>query len=514
MKKQRNEPAQSCKLIWMGAVVGLSWALNSTQVMAKTSDSVYDLPSIQEQTLSMTPTITATADSTTHAALGAGIIADIDAYLEAHYQTGRFSGTVMVTRGDEAVLTRTYGLANREHGVANTLETKFRIGSITKQFTAVAILQLQEQGLIDLQAPVVTYLPDYPEGKRITIHHLLTHTAGIPEYLDPETFPDIAEWMRLPATLDQLMARFKDLPLEFEPGEQFKYSNSGYILLTQILETVSGQTYADYMQTQIFEPLGMTHTGYEIPQAVISNLAQGYIFIGTDTHLKTVPMDMSLPQGAGGLYSTVEDLATWNQWLYGENLEQTVLSETAKATLTTPFAKMDGLEDSPDAFYGYGVVLDAHLERQRIHHSGGISGFLSVLAHYPDEALTISVLTNFSNQPPGPIADDLAAILFGAPYELPTQAEEIEVDPALYEKYVGTYQLLPDMQVTMRVEEGQLVGQATGQDSFVLYPSSEIDFFAKIVDVTVTFSLSEDGIVEGFTLRQLGQDLFAPKIDE
>ncbi|MEM8810397.1 MAG: DUF3471 domain-containing protein, partial [Cyanobacteria bacterium P01_G01_bin.38] len=157
---------------------------------------------------------------------------------------------------------------------------------------------------------------------------------------------------------------------------------------------------------------------------------------------------------------------------------------------------------------------DSHLERQRIHHNGGISGFLSVLAYYPDETLTISVLTNFGNQPPGPLANDLAAIMFGEPYELPTQAKAIEVDPALYEKYVGTYQLLPEMQVTMRIEEGQLVGQATGQDAFILYPSSETAFFAKIVDVTVTFSLADNGTVEGFTLRQLGEELFAPRVDE
>ncbi|MEO0459033.1 MAG: serine hydrolase, partial [Cyanobacteria bacterium P01_A01_bin.114] len=298
------------------------------------------------------------------------------------------------------------------------------------------------------------------------------------------------------------------------PGEKFKYSNSGYILLTQIIETVAGQPYADYMQTKIFEPLGMNNTGYEVPLTVIPHLAQGYVFMGPEIRMQAVPMDMSLPQGAGGLYSTVADLALWNQWLYGENSDSSVLSEAAKTALTTPVAKMDNPEDTPEAFYGYGVVLDSHLDRQRIHHGGGISGFLSVLQYYPDETLTISVLTNFGNQPPGPIGDDLAAILFGEPYELPTQAEEVEIDPAIYEKCVGTYQLLPEMQVTMRIEDGQLVGQATGQDSFVLYPSSESDFFAKVVDLTVTFSLANDGTVEGFTLRQLGQDLFAPKIDE
>ncbi|MEO1182209.1 MAG: serine hydrolase [Cyanobacteria bacterium J06636_28] len=372
---------------------------------------------------------------------------------------------------------------------------------------------LQEQGLVDVQAPISTYLPDYPNGDRITLHHLLTHTSGIPEYLSGENFPDIAEWIRLPSTLDQLVGRFQDLPLEFTPGETFKYSNSGYVLLTHILEVVSGQPYADYVQTNIFSPLAMNNTGYEIPNAVISNLAQGYIFIGPDLYLQTEPIDMSLPQGAGGLYSTLEDLAIWNQWLYGTAAAQSILSEDSITLLTTPATPMDTPADLPDAFYSYGLVNDSYLGRQRIHHNGGINGFLSSLIYYPEEDLTIAVLLNLDNQSPAPITDGLAAILFDQPYTIPRAPEAVDIDPALYEKYVGLYQLLPELQVNLWIEDNQLVGQATGQDAFVLYPSSETEFFAKIVDITVEFSLGEDGTVEGFTLTQLGQDLFAPKLD-
>ena len=450
------------------------------------------------------------ADLLTEARLTPDVIAQIDTYLDAHAQTGRFSGSVLITQGEGAVITRSVDLANREHQVANTSTTKFRIGSVTKQFTAVAILQLQAQGLIDIQAPISTYLPDYPNGNRITLHHLLTHTAGIPEYLDPKAFPDLAEWMRLPSSLDQLVDRFKDLPLEFEPGEKFKYSNSGYVLLTQVIEKVTEQPYADYLQSNIFEPLGMQNTGYEIPQTVVPNLAQGYLFIGKETYLQASPLDMSIPQGAGGLYSTVEDLATWNQWLYGDE-NPAVLSEADRAMLMTPGIQIEP-EESPDTFYGYGLVMDTHLDRQRVHHSGGISGFASTLAYYPDEALTIVVLSNFETALPSRIAEDLAAIAFGEPYELPQQLEVIALDPAIYEKYVGTYQLLPEMQITIRIVEGELTAQATGQDSFVLYPTSETDFFAEVADIRVTFSLNEDE-VEGLTLLQMGQEIFAPKLD-
>ena len=448
-------------------------------------------------------------------------LAEIDAYLEAHAETGRFSGTVLITQGSNTgnstdnqtpIITRSYHLANREHQVTNTPTTKFRIGSVTKQFTAAAILQLQEKELLDVQAPISTYLPDYPNGDQLTIHHLLTHTAGIPEYLDPTVFPDLEEWLRLSSTVEQLVDRFKDLSLEFEPGEKFKYSNSGYVLLTQIIETVSEQTYADYLQTNLFAPLDMESTGYEIPQTVIPQMAQGYLFLGNDTYLQSIPMDMSLPQGAGGLYSTTADLLKWTHWLHSEKTDTTLLSQESKAALMNPVVQMLP-EESPGTFYGYGLVIDNHLGQKRVQHNGGISGFASSLSYYPDENLTIAVLSNLETAPSGQIANDLAAIALNQPYEIPEQKEPIALDPALYEKYIGNYQLLPEMQVEISVDNDQLIAQATGQDSFVLYPTSETEFFAQAVDITVTFSLTETGTVEGFTLTQMGQELFAPKID-
>lgn len=485
-------------------------ALSPTGKAAQAFDANQSLRFFNKQEVRMTAI--STANSSTEQLLTAETVAKIDAYLDAYAQTGKFSGSVTITQGQIGGMTRSYDLANREHQVANTGTTKFRIGSVTKQFTAVAILQLQEKGLLDVQAPVSTYLPDYPNGDLITVHHLLTHTAGIPEYLDPEVFPDLAEWMRLSSSLDQLVDRFKDLPLEFEPGEKFKYSNSGYVLLTQIIETVAEQPYAEYLQANVFDPLGMKNTGYEVPQTVISNLAQGYLFIGKETYLQASPFDMSIPQGAGGLYSTVEELANWNRFLH-EDEYPAVLRKTAKAMMMTPIVQMEP-EESPDTFYGYGLVIDNHLGRQRVHHNGGISGFASSLARYPDEALTIVVLSNFETALPSRIMKDLAAIAFGEPYEIPTQPEAITLDPAIYEKYAGTYQLLPAMQITIRVEDGELTAQATGQNSFVLYPTSETDFFAEVADITVTFSLSKAGTIEGLTLRQMGQELFAPKIEE
>ncbi|HAA31543.1 MAG TPA: serine hydrolase, partial [Cyanobacteria bacterium UBA8553] len=201
----------------------------------------------------------------------------IATYLKAYLETGYFMGTVLVAREGEVLLSNGYGLANLEHNIAHTPQTKFRLGSITKQFTATAILQLQEQGLLQVDAPISTYLPNYPNGEQITVHHLLNHTAGIPSYT---SFPDYPQKWRTVMSVDELIAWFSDKPLEFTPGDRHNYSNSGYAVLTKIIETVSSQSYADYLQHHIFQPLEMTNSGYDIYEKILPNRASGYTFFG------------------------------------------------------------------------------------------------------------------------------------------------------------------------------------------------------------------------------------------
>ncbi|MEO1621235.1 MAG: serine hydrolase domain-containing protein [Cyanobacteria bacterium J06632_3] len=358
----------------------------------------------------------------------------VDAYLEASADAKQFSGAVLITQRDCSPISRCYGLANREHQVANMLTTKFRIASVTKQFTAAAILQLQEKGLLDVQAPISNYLTDYPEGvgaasrkeNRITVHHLLTHTSGIPGYLRPENESDAREWLRQSFTLAQLIGRFQSRPLDFAPGEKFRYSNSGYVLLTQIIESVANQSYADYLQANIFTPLALNATGYERPQAVIANLAQGYSLTDDGTYVNASPFDMSIPQGAGGLYSTTADLARWTQWLHRQaaesSVESSVLSTATKEMLMQPAVLVEP-ETSDDTFYGYGIVIDSQFGQRHVHHSGRINGFESSLAHFPESLLTIVVLSNLENGIAFRIAEDLAAIAFDSPYQLPERDE-------------------------------------------------------------------------------------------
>jgi CubicO group peptidase (beta-lactamase class C family) len=431
--------------------------------------------------------------------------AEIDAYLEAHRGTGHFMGSVLVARGDEVLFSGGYGMANLEHNVRNMPRTKFRIGSMTKQFTAAAILQLQEAGKLDVESPVSTYLAEYPNGDQITVHQLLNHTAGVPDYT---SFPDFLETVRQPTTLEELVTRFQDEPLEFTPGERYSYSNSGYVLLTQIIERVSGQSYTEYVREHIFEPLGMADSGYDNHEAVLTNRASGYDFTGDD-YVNAAFVDMTFAVGAGGLYSTVEDLYKWNRALD----TQVVLSAPSLAAMFAPSTVVDESADPP-SYYGYGWETTGHLGRKLIWHIGRLAGFVTMTARYPDEELLVLVLSNVGGASSDVIARDLAAIVFGEPYELPEERQVIQVDPAINEAYVGRYELRPDFILAVTSEEGRLFVQATGQPKFEIYPESETEFFLKVTDAQITFVVEDDGAVTGLILHQGGHDLPAPKLEE
>ncbi|MGD1859966.1 MAG: serine hydrolase [Leptolyngbyaceae cyanobacterium] len=441
------------------------------------------------------------------------LMTEMNTYLQAHYETGRFMGTAIVACGGKTVFVKGYGMASLEHQVPNVVQTKFRIGSITKQFTAAAILQLQDQGLLDVQASVATYLPDYPNGDtaeatlrdRITIHHLLTHTAGIPNLT---SFPDYLEWMRQPTTLGELVAHFQDLPLEFEPGQQYRYSNSGYVLLTQVIETVSGQSYADYLQKHLLLPLGLENTGYEQPLSVIDGLANGYRFMGED-YQQAEYINMAVPAGAGALYSTVDDLVRWQQFLMSADERPAgILSNAAITAMKTPHVAMG--EAAPDLSYGYGLVVG---KPNVISHGGGINGFVTYLGSLPDRGLTVAVLSNVENANPQDIGEGLLAILQGQPYELPSTEAAVAIDLGVLQRYIGTYQVTPEFQVTITVESEQLHIQGTGQPKIPLYPASTTEFFARMLEFRIVFNTDPDGTVESATLLQNGQELPAPKVD-
>ena len=269
--------------------------------------------------------------SISHAAMAqsasdSALAAKSEALIEPILKADQFSGTVLVAKNGVPVFRKAYGLANREWDVPNTPDTKFRIGSNTKQFTATAILQLADSGKLSIDDPVSKYYSDAPAAwKGITIRHLLTHTSGIPSYTAiPHFFSGDA---RLDRTPEEIIKLTQDKPLEFEPGSKFAYDNSGYIILGYIVEKVSGEHYADYVQHHIFDPLGMTSTGYDVSETIIPKRASGYDWKKTK-FINTPYLSMTEPYSAGSLYSTVDDMLIWDQALYsGKPLSPRSLQE-------------------------------------------------------------------------------------------------------------------------------------------------------------------------------------------
>jgi CubicO group peptidase (beta-lactamase class C family) len=322
----------------------------------------------------------------------------IDKILNSLTEREAFTGAVLVARNGEVLLSQGYGLADRDKKLPNAPQTKYRLGSITKQFTAMAILMLQAQDKLNVQDSICRYISECPvTWQDITIHHLLTHTSGIPNFTD---FRDYKATKATPSPPEQTIARFKDKPLNFPPGEQWSYSNSGYIVLGYIIEQASGLPYETFLQQYIFEPLQMKDTGYDHNDG---SLAIGYT--GTLGLWREADyINMTVPYAAGGLYSTVEDLYRWDQALYTERL----VSKDLVDLMFTPHAKMP----IADSSYGYGWAVGKMNNHQVVGHGGGIEGFATEIRRYIDDEVTIIVLSNRDTTRVGSTADLIAQAVF------------------------------------------------------------------------------------------------------
>jgi CubicO group peptidase (beta-lactamase class C family) len=336
---------------------------------------------------------------------GSQQIADIDSYLSHLATTGAFSGSVLLARGDTVLLSKGYGQADEENNIPNTPQTRFRIGSNTKQFTAMAILLLQERGKLHVQDSVCRYVPDCPsDWQPITIHNLLTHTSGIPDYINSPDFPPL---IGTPATPEQLVARFKNQPLLFPPGDHWQYSNSGYTLLGYIIERVSGESYAQFLQDNILEPLHLDNTGYDSNNPQPPEHANGYL----SAHNKPVYLDMSEFYAAGALYSTVEDLYRWDQALLSDEL----VSQQVMDAMFTPYipCPSGGCALSSDIGYGYGWFIANESNHRLIYHWGHIDGFFTSNSFYPQDQVIVVVLSNLETSDVFGTSDKLGKMLVG-----------------------------------------------------------------------------------------------------
>ncbi|HKZ02582.1 MAG TPA: serine hydrolase [Pyrinomonadaceae bacterium] len=546
--------------------------------------------------------------------------AKIDAVMTTARKYRLFNGSALVAENGKVIYKKGLGLANMEWNTPNSADTRFRLGSITKQFTATLIMQLVEQGKIKLDGKVLDYLPDYRKdtGEKVTVHQLLNHTSGIPSYTGlPGFFNEVS---RDPYEVADFVKKYASNDLEFEPGSKYAYNNSGYFLLGAIIEKVTGKKYEQVLKENIFDPLGMKNTGYDHYATILNNRAAGYQKT-PDGYVNAPYLDMSLPYAAGAMYSTVEDLYLWDQALYTDR----VISAQSKELMFKP-----NLSD-----YAYGwVIKNASLGAGtepvlRIAHGGGINGFSTVIVRFPAQKHLIVLLDNTAQgRSLATIETELTNILFNRPHNLPKmpiadvlqetierkgieaglaqyrelktqqpdvydfneeelnrlgyqllQAKKLKeaieifklnveqypkgfntydslgeaymisgdtalaiqnykkslelnpentngtemlrrlegkssaVDPKVYDRYIGEYEVTPSFTVKIFKEGAKLMTQATGQPVFELFPEAEDKFFLKVVNARVSFIKDDKGQISGLIIHQGGRDVTGKKIN-
>lgn len=522
--------------------------------------------------------------------------AEIDALLSRSFKPDGPGAAVIVVRNGEVIFRKGYGMANLELGIPVEPDMIFRLGSITKQFTAVATLMLMEEGKLSLDDPITKFIPDYPtQGKTITVEHLLTHTSGIKSYTG---LPEWRPLWRKDVSLKEMIDLFKNKPMEFAPGEKWNYNNSGYVLLGEIIEKVSGMSYGDFVEKKIFAPLGMTQSFYDNTARIIPRRINGYTRAG-EKWVNADYLSMSWPHAAGSLISSVDDLVKWDAALYTGKLvkQETLIRAWA------PYRLINGRSTK----YGYGWGISDVAGIPSIEHGGGINGFTTIGVRVPSERIYVAILTN-RDSGTGNLGKQVAAIIAGRKigdpvavtlpasaldkyvgvYQLDEKREVIvtmeggtlfmqhpnvgkqdlvpmggntffakrntaarivfdesngkitrltlqtpigpddvaertdkplpkpkdaaAVDPALYDKYAGQYELMPNFILTLTRNGDKLMGQATGQPSVELVPESATKFAIPQVGAVIEIVLDEKGNPASLILNQGGQKMPAKKI--
>lgn len=561
-------------------------------------------------------------------AFGQSKIEQIDKLISTYKEYGKFNGSILVSDQGQVIYKKGFGMANMEWDIPNQPNTKHRLGSITKQFTAMLILQLVAQGKLDLQVPISKYLPDYPKtnGDIITTHHLLTHTSGIPNYT---AFPKFMEdESRNPYTPTEFIEKFADSALNFKPGEKFSYSNSGYFLLGVIIEKLSGKSYAQMLQDKIFTPLNMQDTGYDNHGDILKNRATGYEKQGGE-YINSNYIDMTIPYAAGSMYSTVEDLYKWDQALYTTSL----LPKDYMTLYFKPYIA------SGNAHYAYGWVVGNNKIGKStdsiyvIGHGGGINGFNTNISRTTANNSLVVLLNNTGRAPLNDMTNAIRGILHGKAYDMPKKSvanavmavieakgidagishfntikdaenyslsesemntigyqlmgsdkveaankvfqliteifptssnaydsfgeslmklrkndqaiknyrksialnpnnlnaieylkklgddvsdleKKVKVSNAILERYIGKYELMPGFILTVTKEGNQLKTQATGQPVFDVFPTSENEFYLKVVNAQLVFNKNDAGDVDSVTLFQGGREITGKQLKE
>jgi CubicO group peptidase (beta-lactamase class C family) len=410
----------------------------------------------------------------------------MDQVVRSYADAGNFAGSVLVARGSDVIVSKAYGLANVEWNIPSTPTTRFKVASITKQFTAAAILLLEERGRLKIDDLVKVHLPEAPAAwDRITLFHLLTHTAGFPGLQSPATgrqppveSPD--------GTVAGYVTALMQRPLESQPGERFNYTNAGYFILGHLIQKLTGQTYETFLRNNIFTPLDMKDTVLDGP-AAIARRAGSYTVTPNGFVNASYASDRILPNTAAGFYSTTEDLLRWQNALYGGK----VVSKASLQKMTTP-SKGD---------YGLGVYIRTLDGRRAATHGGGVPTFAN-LTYFLDRGISVVVIGNVSTARSPEIAGYLGALAHGDRVQLMSERKAITLTPSVLARYVGVYEFAPGQAFTVSVDGAQLAMQFAGSKPEPLLAESETRFFVRDQNLVVDFVRDGAGTVTEMVMLQ------------
>ncbi|KAA2240576.1 serine hydrolase [Chitinophaga agrisoli] len=416
------------------------------------------------------------------------ITAELDTLLRAYYRRGEFNGSVLIARQGKILLEKGYGYSNLTARTLNDGHTRFQIASATKPFTSTLILKLVSLHKLSLDDKLSKFYPDYPKGDSITVENLLSHTSGIYDYTRDGDFMNNEAGK--PNTEEMMMALFKDKPLDFSPGTQWSYSNSGYSMLGYIVPRAAGLSYDKAIRKYIFTPLKMDSSGFDFVHLDSTRKAIGYYADSTGAYNQRAPIvDSSVAFAAGAIYSTVEDLYKWHTGLQ----QYAIVNKTLQDKAYKPFKNN----------YGYGWIIDSIYGRRMVSHSGAIWGFRSNFARITEDDVCVILLCNIETPAMTNMTRRILAVLYHQPYTIPQLRVPVQVSAAVLAKYAGFYEIkeIP-LRIEMKLENGTLVAYPNNGPRSELMAADATHFFLKDdQDYEIGFDLDESGVPKSMQLR-------------
>ena len=405
----------------------------------------------------------------------------IDNFIESYTNTNDFSGCVSVVEGDTIKFQDCYGYASLTHRIKNDRTTKFKVGSISKQFTAGAILLLEQKGMLAITDSLQKYFPGKSRVKSVTIHQLLSHTSGITDIFN---IPDFGSLSCQNISSSDLVALLLDEELLFTPGSQYQYSNGGYAVLAEIIEKISGIEFSDFLDQNIFQPLNMMASGCLTKVGIVQNLATGYDPLGYNDLIISSYIDDELLKGSGSVYSTIDDLLLWIQSLRDQNL----FSKDSYKKLFNNYGNN----------YGYGISVYTSNGKQVFGHDGRISGFIADYLYYVEDDMSVIIMGNVQTGVADFFRGDIASILFGKEYSLNSRTDSKGADeyPNDINDILGTYAFGPSFKVYVEMINGRLQARANEGSYSELIPLQSGKFFNRTLFATIKFSEDDSGIIK------------------